>query len=296
MKKIAFLASVAVLLAFAACTREEPLRPKSGQPITVDAGIGVLTRATTTGDSEKFDIGDKVALYVWTGNSQNVPANLVVNGVENTLQSDGSWVPASVMYWQDFNTAHFFLGIYPARTVSDFKADSFTLKAGDYEANDLLVATEFSGLTATNDPVKLNFKHAMARLQVNMNFRNQFASTPTVAVSAKVASSCKVNYLTGTVDPGEQGSFALTKLASAAEGYALSCSSIVIPQSGFRTVILTIEGTDFVYTHDVDIQLSAGSVTVLNLIVGRDKIELDSDLTIEDWTSRSPLNGEAQDE
>ena len=295
MKKIAFLASAAVLLVLSACNTLDPARPEA-KAITIDAAIGVPTRATTTGNSEKFDTGDMVALFVWTGSSSAIPAQPLWNGIEHELQSDGSWKPASAMYWQDFTSAHYFLGVYPARSISDFKADSFTLKADDYVASDLLVATEISGLTASDDPVKLNFKHLMSRLQVNMNFRNQFTGTPTVAVAAKAASGCTVDYLAGTVAAGAQGSVALAKLAVPADDYTLSYGGIMIPQNGFRTVTLTIDGTDYVYTHPEDIQLVSGQVTVLNLTVGRDKIELASNITIADWTAGSTLNGDAQDE
>lgn len=295
MKKIAFLATAA-LLVLAACNGLDPVRPDSALPITIKAGIGVPTRATTTGDSEKFDTGDKVLLYVWTGGASAVPAQPLVNGVEHELQADGSWKPASPIYWQDNASAHYFLGVFPARSISDFKADSFTLKADNYVASDLLVATELSGLIASNGPVKLNFKHMMARLQVNMNFRNQFSGTPTVAVVAKAANGCTVDYLAGSVKAGEQGSVALPKLSAPTEGYALSHGSLMVPQTGFRTVTLTIDGTDYVFTNGEDIQLASGKTTILNLTVGRDKIELASDITIADWTAGSTLNGEAQDE
>ena len=219
-----------------------------------------------------------------------------MNGVGHELQVDGSWKPASAIYWQDFASAHYFLGVFPARSISDFKADSFTLKADDYVASDLLVATELSGLTATNGPVKLNFKHIMARLQLNMNFRNQFSGTPSVTVVAKAATGCTVDYLAGSVKAGEQGSVALPKLAAPAEGYALSHGALMVPQTGFRTVTLTIDGTDYVFTNGEDIQLASGKTTILNLTVGRDKIELASDISIADWTAGSTINGEAQDE
>lgn len=295
MKQIAFLATAA-LLTFAACNSLDPGRPDSAQSISIDAAIGVPTRATTTGDSEKFDTGDKVALYAWLGGASAVPEQRFVNDVEHELQADGTWKPASPVYWQDNTSAHYFLGVFPARSISDFKADSFTLKADDYVASDLLVATELSGLTASTGPVKLNFKHMMARLQVNMNFRNQFSGTPTVAVVAKAANGCTVDYLAGSVKAGEQGSVALPKLAAPAEGYALSHGSLMIPQMGFRTVVLTIDGTDYVFTNGEDIQLASGKTTILNLTVGRDKIELASDISIVDWTSGSTLSGEAQDD
>ena len=294
MKKIASLATTAALLVLAACNGLDPVRPDSALPITIKAGIGVPTRATTTGDSEKFDTGDKVLLYVWTGGASAVPAQPLVNGVEHELQADGSWKPASPIYWQDNASAHYFLGVFPARSISDFKADSFTLKADDYVASDLLVATELSGLTASNGPVKLNFKHMMAKFQLNLSYSNEFDAVPagTTAAASDVAVSCTVDYLAASVTPGTKGSVALTKLATAAAGSAESHSALMIPQAGFRTVTLVVGGKTYVYTHPSDLTLTSGKTTVLNLLVGRDRIELGS-MTIADWTSQGdPVQGE----
>lgn len=292
MNKIAFLATAA-LLTFAACNSLDPGRPET-KAITIDAAIGVPTRATTTGNSEKFDIGDKVALYAWKGSNSVVPAQLWVNGVENELQADGSWKPASPMYWMDMTSEHYFLGVYPARSISDFTADSFALKADDYEANDLLVATELSGLTASNDPVVLNFHHQMAKFQLNLNYSNEWDTAPTgtTAAASDVAVSCTIDYLLGAVSPGTKGSVALAKLATAATGSTDSYSAILIPQRGFRTVSLSVSGKTYVYTHPSDMSLIPGKTTVLNLLVGRDRLELGS-MTIADWTSQGdPVEGE----
>ena len=89
---------------------------------------------------------------------------------------------------------------------------------------------------------------------------------------------------------------ALPAQATPAEGFALSYGSLMVPQAGFRTLTITIEGKEYVFTHSADIPLASGKTTVVNLTVGRDKIELASDITIKDWTAGDSINGEAQDE
>ena len=297
MKKITFFATAAALamLSLAACTRVESGRPGTTKHISLDAGISP-TRAVTYGDTEIFEKGDKLVLYGWTGTSDIVPASLVVSGVENELLENGTWKPASDMFWQDFVSPHYFLGIYPARTVENFIADSYTVVPTDYEKSDLLVATSLSGLTASDNPVRLTFKHVMARLQVNMTFRSQFPGTPTVDVVATAASTGKVNYLKESVVPGAQGSVKLAKLATPASGSAASYQSIMIPQDGFRTLTLTIDGKDYTFTNPTDIQLAAGKVTILDLVVGRDRIDLASEIGVHDWSAGSKYSGEADDE
>ena len=194
------------------------------------------------------------------------------------------------MLWADMVTPHYFLGIYPARTVSDFTADPYTLDPADYEASDLLVARQLSGLVATQNPVSLTFDHAMAKLVVNMNFRNQWSQTPAItSCVATAAGTATINYLAQTVTAGEQAAVSLPAV-TASTGYAATYGSIMVPQTGFRTVAITIDGQQFTYTHDEDIPLEAGKYTTLNLIVGRNKIEI-GEVSINDWTEGTTISG-----
>ena len=291
MKALRFIPLAALGLMAAACSNDEsaPAQPEA-KFITIDASIGSLTRATTTGNSATFDAGDKVTLYAWTGTATAVPAQKVVDGVVNTLGADGKWTPATQMLWSDMVTPHYFLGIYPARTVADFTADPYTLDPADYEKSDLLVARQLSGLTATQNPVALTFDHAMAKLYVNMNFRNQWSETPAItSCVATAASTATVDYLAQTVTAGAQASVSMPAIA-AQTGYEATYSSIMVPQSGFRTVTITIDGQPFTYTHDADIPLEAGKYTTLNLIVGRNKIEI-GEVSINDWTEGTTIDG-----
>ena len=297
MKQIAFIASAALLtlVTLASCSREDPAG--RAQRITLEAVIGAPTRATTYGKSEIFNPGDQVSLYAWTGSSEFIPSDLVVGGVVNELQQNGSWKSASDMFWKNAVTPHYFLGLYPARTVTNFVADRFQLVPSNYEANDLLVALNLDGLTASEDPVPLAFDHVMARLQVNMKFRTQWSVTPKVEVKAKACTAGVINYLEGSIIPDSMGSISLETLPSPEKGYALSCHAIMIPQKDFRTVTLTVDGQELVFTNASDIKLKAGKVTTINLEVGLDRIDLASDINVSEWSAAAVIeNGEAQDE
>jgi hypothetical protein len=292
MRKL-FILSAAFVAVFSACSREEANAPGRGKEITVEAAIGTTSKVTTTGDAATFDTGDKIALYAWTGSAASVPAEKVVNGVENTLGADGKWTPASPMLWADMVTPHYFIGIYPSRTVSSFTADSYTLNPSAYEASDLLVAVNTTGLKASENPVSLTFDHMVAKLFVNLTFRNQWSSEPTVsAVSVAAKSAATVDYLAQALTAtGTAASVALTKDANAA------WSGLQVPQAGVRTITITIEGKNYVFTHTEDIPLAKGKSTTVNLIVGRDKIELADPVNISNWIPGSTIdNGEAQTE
>ena len=291
MKALRFIPLAALGLMAAACSSDDSApAQQEAKYITIEASIGQMTRATTTGNTSVFEAGDGVTLYAWTGSATAVPAERVVDGVVNTLGTDGKWTPATQMLWSDMVTPHYFLGIYPARTVSDFTADPYTLDPADYEASDLLVARQLSGLIATQNPVSLTFDHAMAKLNVNMNFRNQWSETPAIASCvATAASTATIDYLAQTVTAGEQSQVSMPAV-TAQQSFAATYSSIMVPQSGFRTVTITIDGQPFTYTHDADIPLEAGKYTTLNLIVGRNKIEL-GEVSINDWTEGTVIDG-----
>lgn len=291
MKKIRpFTIAILGIAALAACSRVNVDPTSTPDRISIQASIGEMTKVTTTGNTAAFDTGDKIALYAWTGEATAVAAEKVVNGTRNTLGSDGTWTPDTPMLWADMTTAHYFLGIYPARDVTDFTADPFTLSS-DYQASDLLIATNTTGLKAENNPVGLTFNHAMARLDVNLTFRNQWDGAPTVSsVEIKAKKTATVNYLAANpmTATGSQSAVALTKKSNAA------WSGLQIPQTGANTITIKIDGKSYNFTHTSDIPLAKGQYTTVNLIVGRNTIDLGS-ISISPWTAGTTIdNGEAQ--
>ena len=263
--------------------------------ITVEAQVGAMTRATTTGNSTVFDEGDKLSLYAWTDNQNTTPQSFVVDGVSNTLLTNGKWVPEQEMLWQDMVTLHYFLGIYPTRRVENLAADPFTLDDTDYEKSDLLYALVPSGMKATENPVPLIFDHAMAKLYVNMNFRTQWNGKPNItACKAKAANSCTINYLAKEITPtlDADATVTLTEQPVADnDNFAAKYRALMIPQkTGFRTVTITIDGKNYTYTHNEDIPLVSGKITTLNLIVGRNKIEIGT-VSIKEWEDGETIDG-----
>ena len=282
MNKI-YLAAAALLM-LAACTKE--IASTQACDITIDASIGAMTR--------------EIAVYAWTGSASSVPASRVVDGVLNTLGTDGKWTPASQMRWKPGEDAHYFLGVYPApgAAITDFAAVPYTLDPADYEGSDLLIATNFgignAGLKSTGGAVPLNFDHAMAKLNVNLKFRSEFgAATPSVSgVTVTARKTAAVNYLTKTVTATASEAPAPVELpaAAAAAGYALSLSGLLVPQDGVTAITIRIGTDEYVYTSAADIPLESGKYTTLGLVVGKDKVELAS-VTVSDWAAGQDLPG-----
>ena len=261
--------------------------PATGE-IRVDARVANVTKAET--DSEgitTFQSGDALSLYVWTGSNDTVPENLTVNGEVNTFDGN-SWLPANKMLWKNFTDAHYFLGVYPTRKITNFTADSFeqTLSAEKFEDNDLMVATILGdGVCATETssaPVPLVFDHLMAKFNVSLTFRSQWGGIPeNVSVSVKAAMTGTIDYLSKTVTPGNDIAD-LSFINGAGENH----STLIIPQEGVKEITVTVNGSKYVYTHPTSIPLTKGHVTTLPLIVGKDAIVLaDEGITIEAWTA-----------
>ena len=127
----------------------------------------------------------------------------------------------------------------------------------------------------------------MAKLQVNLSFRNQWASAPTVtSVTATAKKTATVDYLSKTVSAtGTAASVALMAQNNA------TWSGLQVPQEGVRTLTIRVEDKDYEFTHSADIPLAGGKYTIVNLIIGRDRIELASEITITDWTSQGEAIG-----
>ena len=305
MRKFAFL-SLALLCA-AACNKAGVNSESAA--IRVNAGIRETeTKVAYDGAKAAFEAGDKLSLFAWTGDKTAIPEDLVVNNVTNTLGADGLWAPQEQMLWADMVSPHYFMAVSPAREVKSFTADPYTLDpaAAKYQESDLLIAVNDAGLKAQNTPVQLTFDHAMAILNVNLKFRNQWTdgNTPSQtevtepkieSVEATAKDHATIDYIHKAVTvTGEWAQVAMNKVQSA------SWTTLMIPQENFRIISIILDGNDqwlggdgtYTFRATEDIKLASGKVTTVNLIIGRDQITLDEDgITITDWTDATTVNG-----
>ena len=77
-------------------------------------------------------------------------------------------------------------------------------------------------------------------------------------------------------------------------GTSASFAGIMIPgQSGFRSINVTLEnGKVYTYTHPSGIDLQPGRYTTVNLVLGRDRIELnDAGINVSDWENGTSIDG-----
>ncbi|WP_072541348.1 fimbrillin family protein [Bacteroides mediterraneensis] len=284
------LATTAILLA-ACSTDSDVLPPQDLGQIRVTASVGAMTRVAHSGNSTTFETNDRISVYAWLG-ADNDMQRLVVDNSINTLGGDGTWTAEPQMLWADNTSDHYFLGIYPERNgATDYDADPYTLDFNNQTASDLLVARTTA--KPTGSAVKLEFEHVMAKLVVNLSFRNEWTTAPEVAsVTATACTEATVNYLENPVEvtPAAGQNLVVIPFTGTSASYA----GIMIPgQSGFRTINVTLEnGKVYTYTHPSGIDLQPGRYTTVNLVLGHDRIELDdAGISVSDWENGTSIDG-----
>ena len=300
MKKMMLMAVTALMVA--GCSSDENGNGTTNEApkyITVNANISGLTKAATdrTG-AMVFEAGDAISVYAWTGDKNALPTSLQGYVVANAINTyDGSlWTAQPQMLWKNVTDSHYFLAVYPQKDIT--ASTDFNLDTQDQQASDILVAvnkgSNDAGITATNNAIPLVFDHIMAKLQINLNFRNQWAQTPEADVKVTAKTTGTIDYLNKSVTAnGEAQTVGVMAVSTPVDGYEKTCETVMIPQQGFNTITITINNKDYIYTHASDFGLERGKMTVVNLIVGRDEIELGS-VTINNWNEGN-IYGDGED-
>lgn len=288
MKTLRTIALAMLAATLTACSNDDN-GGKAPKYINIDAQLSQPTKTTIAADGTmSFTSGDAISVYAWTGSASTLPTTadgFVVAGNTNTFNGS-TWTASPQMLWKDLTSPHFFIATYPQRDITQ---TNFTLDTSKQSECDVMVATNLGtdskGIIATETAIPLAFDHLMAKLQVNLQFRNQWGeSGPTsVAVSINSKGSATIDYLAKSVTPtGDASYLNLPSVAAAVEGYAKSYESIVIPVSDLKNIKIAIDGHDYIYTHDTAIQLQGGKTTIVNLMVGRNEITLGS-MSIKGW-------------
>ena len=289
-------------LALGSCSdNENGIGGETSKYITVSTCIGNMTRVATDANGDQtFEEGDEISVYAWTG-APTVALEAherVVNNAINKL-TNGSWVSTPQMLWKNNRDKHYFIGVYPTAAISDLSAGEYTFDENKQTESDLLVAVNKDGISYNADEqqtVPLTFTHVMAKLVVNLTYKNQWGTEgPTVdkVVVGDAVKSATVNYFTKVVTPSavaeDKANFDMPAL-TANKQYA----SIIIPQDGVQKITVVIGGKNFIYDNGTPFKFDSGKVTTVNLVVGRDTITL-NEVKITDWETSTPITGEAVD-
>ena len=257
MKKTLLFAGMAALLA--SCANQETVEVAQSNAIGFNAYVGKATRADMTASTlNEFNV------YGYYGTETEV-----FDGVKVTNTS-GSWVAEETAYWVA-NQTYNFAAVAPSSIEASFSANGLVLTDYTPSGGDDLIVAVSNPITAQktgNDAVQLNFKHALAKVQLKLeNVGDQEVST------VKLNDVINKGSLTATNETGvvlewepssETNSYNFTLTSNSGALY-------VIPQelTSDVTVTLTVDGdskeflvkqanvgeweTGHVYTYTIDL-------------------------------------------
>lgn len=231
-------------------TEETP----SSVPIPISLSCGITpaaTRATDTG----FETGDRIGLYVvnyegGTAGSLQATGNHVDN---MQFTYDGTWTPATPIYWKDDTTPADFYGYYPyGTTPTDISAVPFTVMAdqsteANYKASDFLWG-KTAQVAPTETAVGLTLDHLFSCAVVKVAAGNGFTAESLAAADVQVrlnGATCQasIDLSNGQVTPGTE-----TASISFLQGENNEFKALIVPQtvpSADKFLTVTIDGRDF---------------------------------------------------
>lgn len=186
MKKILF-AAVLAIVALVSC-QKDLVKSVDSNEMRLDVRFPGATKATAT----NFEPGDCIGVFstVYDGETPR-PLQVSGNWINNeAVTFDGtSWTPARKMIWsegtQDVYAYYPYIGTvssideYVFKVASDQTTEKTGTTLGGYEASDFLWA-KAEGVSKsgdTPDPVTLNFKHACAKVIIQLVKGDDFSGT-----------------------------------------------------------------------------------------------------------------------
>lgn len=274
--------------------------------IRLEAGInGMNTRAVGYAENGLEELG----LFVENSGSATYTYNNVrmmkdASGTWTSYESDGTtqwtmlWQSESAMVnvtaYAPYNVSATLRGTITGAVESDqtneangrrsdvlYAAASVTPNTPD-ESKDIYYAAK---------KLNVNMNHALSKLTVNIHYGTEMTqgnTTPslTAVTLGETLTGYSLNLTDGSVvASGDKSDITMMLSDATADGYSKSAEAILVPQTAAFTITVTVDGRTFVYSN-ADFIFSSGSAYTLNLIVGKDIVNV-SDITASTWTSNT---------
>lgn len=295
----------ALALAVAAGCNKQDVPVVTGFPedgvVRIAANAGdPLTRADGTSSSEYS--GTTLGLFIDYGTNDKYNGSNV-----KWTKAENAWTPEKQMLWKDDKTGANIYAYAPYVDGSAADAVNFEIPS-DQTAGTLtadLVSWAYLNFVPNSSnnnfqdgKILISFGHRLVKLTFNFEKGNQFASDVTVSEAVLLGTSSKVvlNATAGTVAAaGDAASLdiKLHKLEDSQNPTALEYEAVFFPGDGQKAgakmlQVKMSEGTVLNYVVPsgglVEGGLKAGSAYEMKMRLGKDKIEVASDVTVADWT------------
>lgn len=307
-KKYIIMPMMLALLSVATSCEQEELPPAmpEGDVVEVTAAIGdkEQTRVSQTADNVyTFDHNDKIHIVGWHGDLDQynkpweIPSNTWWNDAVSTYNStSGKWNTEPYMRWQNgVDLYHHFIAWWPENIIKsneNLTAVDITV-TGDYNKDDILVAS-WSGKRPEDNVLNLEFKHLLSRFDVHLDFCGEYPNPENISIETNLKKTAVCDFLSGTVNEATEGGegIAMQERPYPNANWDWSGTCITVPQVFFGD-LLTIkfnasdEEKTFIYRTKFVLDFKSGYRTTLQLIVGKDLVELDK-VTETPWI---PIDG-----
>lgn len=263
---------------------EPPPTPTEKLPINISSSV------SSSAIDLAFEVGDSIGLYVVNHNADGSAAALQVSGnyVDNMQYTyNTTWTPATQTYWIDNSTHADFYLYYPyTSSVTSIEAMPYSVKANqsqlsDYKSSVLMIGKAI-GVAPKLSPVRIEAKHVMSLITINLVVGNGFthASLAAAKVSVKVnklKTKATANLATGALTSiGDDTDIIPFKVANN------SYKAIVVPQAVGEGNLITVnvDGRNFDLPKTTNFRgFEAGKKYIFNVTLSRDTSGVNVNIT-----------------
>ena len=313
MKKYILFASAVVALA--ACSSNEEFEQIGNCEIKLSSTLLVQTRAAQDIQSEAFESGESVAVFINEDSSS--PSTHYDQPLQYDVENDGSLTTTNPQYFPQNGNGVKIYAVYPfevgqnvevTETAAAFSVQSDQSSKDNYKASDLMVGEPTSKpVYRTTSNVTLQFKHCLSKININIKVGDGVDAND--LNDAIVTIYTRTNEATFDVQSGvitavnsqAQASTPFVRagnLTASGNGFE-GMSAIIIPQdisagSQFITID-TNNQTTYRYSLPTAVNLisfESGKAYTYNLTVRKSGLTLDN-TTITDWDDGGSVDGEA---
>lgn len=297
MKKniIKYIGAALFIMGLPSCSSEDgnDALPVDAKHTPMKFDVAHPSQRTRVTDTD-FEDGDRIGLFVA---AQDVPLEIggnLVNNEQLTL-SGGAWTASRTLYWDEgtFNAYAY----YPyMRQVSSIEDQPFSVSTDQgaidgttgldgYEASDFLYA-KTEGVSASNSPVPLTFRHIMSKLTVRLvkgeDFEGDMPTDGEVYIHNTVPTAT-IDLSAGVATRYVRGTRATIK---AKQDAGTMFSAIVVPQRvENRMPLIEVIMRSVSYVYESKFQFKPGTNHFVNFVISDnpDQVKIEVGGEIEDW-------------
>lgn len=311
-----FMMAAVALLSMSACNNEmdeQQINTVKGEPVKFQ----MTTTRTSTGTdyTTTFVKGDAVGIFAFERNANGSDGNPAVTNAKYVLSADGTtWEPANPdnAAYADPNIAFNYYAYYPyqegASTPQSInmavKLDQST-DVANYNTSDVLTAQNRSA-EANSTTVPLNFKHAFALVQVNLEGDASDKDAIVTILNVFPEAALDLQYADGAKAAGEaKGVQSAVKMYSLPEINQIENADrfafrAIVPAQNVsaNTVLLEIQskGKTYRFTYSEEVKYVAGASRIINVTLGnppaKNTISFPaSNMTVDTWGTTEGGNG-----